>query len=117
MPIAGTAVMRAADAMLRALGGEEIALILPVPGEASGTSYELGLSDNGVQQYPLSPVIVRDLPAPASGPAQRLELLAMRIGVAGLEVMRESVDHGLGNLCSTGSVEEGCNLAVDLARE
>ena len=82
MPIAGTAVMRAADAMLRALGGGEIALILPMPGDVSGTSYELGLSDHGVQQYPLSPVIVRDLPTPACGPAQRLEFLLSVSAVA-----------------------------------
>jgi hypothetical protein len=82
MPIAGTAVMRAADAMLRALGGEGITLVLPMPGDVSGTSHELGLSAHGVQQYPLSPVVVRDLPAPASGPAQRVEFLLSVSAVA-----------------------------------
>jgi hypothetical protein len=74
--------MRAADAMLRALGGEEITLVLPLPTETSDLSYQIGLSDPGVQQLLLSPVVVRKLPAPASGPAQRVEFLLSASAVA-----------------------------------
>ena len=74
--------MRAADAMLRALGGDEVALVLPLPAQASSTNSQIGLADPGVQQVPISPVVVRNLPAPASGPAQRLEFLLSASAVA-----------------------------------
>lgn len=83
MPIAGTAVMRAADAMLRAMGGDEVNLVLPLPTETADSSFQLGLSDPGVQQIPISPVAVRSLPASASGPSRRLEFLLSAIAVAG----------------------------------
>ena len=67
--------MRAADAMLRALGGEEIALVFPLPTADSGSASQLGLADPGVQQVLISPVIVRNLPTPSGGPRMRLELL------------------------------------------
>ena len=67
--------MRAADAMLRALGGDEITLVLPLPASSSDISSQIGLADPGVQQVRLTPVLVRSLPAPASGPVQRLELV------------------------------------------
>ena len=67
--------MRAADAMLRALGGDEIVLVLPLPASATDVSSQIGLADPGVQQVALAPVVARNLPTPASGPAQRLELL------------------------------------------
>jgi hypothetical protein len=78
----GTALMRAADAMLRALGGDEVTLVLPLPASSSDISSQIGLSDPGVQQVRLAPVVVRTLPAPASGPAQRLELLVSVSAVA-----------------------------------
>lgn len=82
MPIAGNAAMRAADAMLRALGGEEIALVLPLAGETPDLSSQLGLSDPGAQRVPIFPVVVRNLPAPASGPAQRREFLLSAAAIA-----------------------------------
>ena len=74
--------MRAADAMLRALGGDDVSLVLPLPASSSDISSQIGLSDPGVQQVRLAPVVVRTLPAPASGPAQRLELLVSVSAVA-----------------------------------
>ncbi len=91
MPIIGTAVMRAADAMLRALGGDQIGLVLPLPTETSAASFQLGLSDPGAQQVTLSPVVVRSHPAPifnrspASAnlnPRVRLEFLLSAAAVA-----------------------------------
>jgi hypothetical protein len=82
MPIVGTAVMRAADAMLRALGGDSIGLVLPLPTETSNASFQLGLSDPGAQQVMLSPVVVRNLTTPAQGPRQRLEFLLSALAVA-----------------------------------
>jgi hypothetical protein len=82
MAIAGTAVMRAADAMLRALGGDQVALVLPLPTETNDSSFQLGLADPGVQQVFLSPVVVRRLPVPSPGPSQRLEFLLSASAVA-----------------------------------
>ena len=74
--------MRAANAMLRALGGDEIVLVLPLPASSSDISAQIGLADPGVQEVRLAPVVVRTLPAPAPGPAQRLELLVSVSAVA-----------------------------------
>ena len=82
MPIVGTAVMRAADAMLRALGGDQIGLVLPLPTETSNASFQLGLSDPGAQQVTLSPVVVRNLATPALGPRQRVAFLLSASAVA-----------------------------------
>jgi hypothetical protein len=75
MAIAGTAVRRAADALLRALGGDQIGLVLPMPTQTGSDSNQLGLADPGVQQITISPVVVRTLPAPNTGPRVRLEFL------------------------------------------
>ncbi len=74
--------MRAADAMLRAMGGEEVVLVLPLPASNSDIASQIGLSDPGVQQVRVAPVVVRTLPARSSGPAQRLELLISVSAVA-----------------------------------
>lgn len=82
MPMGGTALMRAADAMLRALGGDEITLVVPLPASSGDVASQIGLADPGVQRVMLTPVVVRTLPAPASGPAQRLELWVSVAAVA-----------------------------------
>ena len=73
--ISGAAVVRAADAMLRALGGDTVAMVFPLVTLANDPSAQLGLADPGVQQVPLSPVVVRSLPSPNSGPRRCLEFL------------------------------------------
>ena len=82
MAIAGTAVLRAADALLRALGGDQIGLVLPLPTETGSDSAQLGLTDPGVQLLTISPVVVRTLPAPNAGPRVRLEFLISASAVA-----------------------------------
>ncbi len=82
MAIAGTAVLRAADALLRALGGDQIGLVLPLPTETGSDSTQLGLTDPGVQQLIISPVVVRTLAAPIAGPRVRLEFLISASAVA-----------------------------------
>jgi len=82
MTIAGTAVLRAADAMLHALSGDQIVLVIPLMVEESDRSTELGLSDAGVQQIVISPVVVRRLAAPESGPVQQVEFLISASAVA-----------------------------------
>ncbi|HWF39779.1 MAG TPA: hypothetical protein VG322_14750 [Candidatus Acidoferrales bacterium] len=82
MAIAGTAVLRAADALLRVLGGNQIGLVLPLPTETGSDSTQLGLTDPGVQQLTISPVVVRTLPAPSTGPRVRMEFLISASAVA-----------------------------------
>jgi hypothetical protein len=82
MAIAGTAVLRAADALLRALGGDQIGLVLPLPTETGSDTAQLGLTDPGVQLLTISPVVVRTLPAPSAGPRVRLEFLISASAVA-----------------------------------
>lgn len=80
--LCGTAVMRAADAMLRSLGGEEISMLLPlsgIPGDAAG---QLGLVDPGVEEVKISPVLVRALATDNSGPRRRVEFLVSASGMA-----------------------------------
>lgn len=74
--------MRAADALLRALGGDQIELVLPIPTEAGSDGTQLGLTDSGIQQLTISPVVVRTLPAPNTGPRVRLEFLISASAIA-----------------------------------
>lgn len=72
---AGAAVARAADAMLRSLGGVQVVLVLPLnamPGDVAGG---LGMVDPGVEELGLSPVVIRTLAAESTGPRRRLEFL------------------------------------------
>jgi len=73
--IFGTALVRAADAMLRSLGGSEITLLLPMFQTGDNLNAQLGLVDPGVEEVPLSPVVVRNLPSANTGPRRRLEIL------------------------------------------
>jgi hypothetical protein len=73
--INGVALVRAADAMLRALGGAEVTLLFPQQTLADDTSVELGLVDPGVEQVKFSPVVVRNLPTGNEGPRRKLEFL------------------------------------------
>ena len=71
----GMAVVRAADAMLRALGGEEVAVLFPVVALPDDPAAQLGLADPGVQEVAISPVVVRNLRAERKGTRAELEFL------------------------------------------
>ena len=73
--------MRAADAMLRSLGGEEINLLLPLSGMPEDPAGQLGLADPGVEEVRISPVIARTLPTANSGPRRRIEFLIPASGI------------------------------------
>jgi hypothetical protein len=63
------------------MGGEEISILLPLsamPGDAAG---QLGLSDPGVEEMKISPVIARPLATDSSGPRRRVEFLVPASGV------------------------------------
>jgi hypothetical protein len=73
--ITSAAVVRAANAMLRTLGGGEIHLLLPAHSLPGETAVELGAVDPGVEDVTLGPVIIRTLPTDNSGPRRRSEFL------------------------------------------
>ncbi len=71
--ISGVALVRAANAMLKALGGDQVSLLLPATATASDAAGQLGLVDPGVQEVLISPVVVRALTTGSLGPRRRLE--------------------------------------------
>jgi hypothetical protein len=83
--ISGAAAARAADAMLRTLGGTEVILLFAAAGLPGEGTAELGLVDPGVEQAMISPVIVVETTTESNGPRRRIELLA------GQEAMAEQV--------------------------
>jgi len=80
--ISGMAAVRAADAMLRTLGGAEVVLLFAAAGLPADRASELGLVDPGVEQAMIAPVIVRELATDNSGPRRRIELVAGRSAMA-----------------------------------
>jgi hypothetical protein len=71
--ISGDALIRAANAMLAALGGDQISLLLPGTALASDSAGQLGLVDPGVQSVIITPVATRNLPTENQGPTRRIE--------------------------------------------
>jgi hypothetical protein len=71
--ICGDALVRAANAMLAALGGDEVTLLLPATATASDAAGQLGLVDPGVQAVIIAPVVVHILPVGNLGPRRRIE--------------------------------------------
>jgi len=71
--INGSALVRAADALLRALGGDTVSLLLPGTATASDAAGLLGLVDPGVQEVLISPAVTRALVTGNLGPRRRIE--------------------------------------------
>jgi hypothetical protein len=80
--ICGFALVRAADAMLRSLGGEEISLLVPAAGMPGDAVAQIGLVDPGVEEVKLSPVVIRNLLTSNAGPRRRVEFLVPASAVA-----------------------------------
>ncbi|HTR66210.1 MAG TPA: hypothetical protein VMH85_10585 [Terriglobales bacterium] len=92
--ICGTAVVRAADAMLRSLGGAEVSVLFPLSALPGDSSAQLGLVDPGVEEVKFSPVVVLNLPTENTGPRQRVEFLLSASAVAA-EAADRSLASGL----------------------
>jgi hypothetical protein len=71
--ICGAALVRAANAMLAALGGDQVTLLLPGTATASDSAGQLGLVDPGVQAVMITPVVTNNLPTGNQGPTRRIE--------------------------------------------
>ena len=71
----GIALTRAAEAMLRSLGGEEVTLLFPMSSLPDDPAAQLGLCDPGVEEVRIKPVIVRNLHRETNGTRWLLEFL------------------------------------------
>ena len=71
--MSGSGLVRAANALLRALGGDTVSLLLPATATASDAAGQLGLVDPGVQELMIFPVVTRALVAGNLGPRRRIE--------------------------------------------
>lgn len=80
--ISGVAAARAADAMLRTLGGTEVIMLFAATGLPADAVAELGLVDPGVEQALIAPVVVRELATETNGPRRHIEVLAGRSAMA-----------------------------------
>jgi hypothetical protein len=81
--ICGAAVLRAVDALLRALGKDSVSLLLPATAMASDAAGQLGLVDPGVQEVIISPVIIREVKTGNPGPRRRIEFTMPASAIAG----------------------------------
>lgn len=98
------ALVRAATAMLRALGGTEVALMLPLVAFPDDTSAQLGLADPGIDEVRICPVVVRSLSSDAKTTRMRAEFLMpspvvwSKVESRGMESAQALFDSALGIL-------------------
>jgi len=71
--ICGAGLARMADALLKALGGETVSLLLPATAMPADAAGPLGLVDPGVQEVVISPVVIHEMTTGALGPRRRVE--------------------------------------------
>jgi len=71
--ICGSALVRAADALLKAFGEDTVSVLVPATASASDAAGQLGLVDPGVQEVIISPVVTRPLTTGNLGPRRRIE--------------------------------------------
>jgi hypothetical protein len=70
------AAARAADVLLRAMGGRRVMLRMPAPAAAADVTEQLGIATPAFQDLPLEPVVYRKARATvAEGKAAKWELL------------------------------------------
>ncbi|MDP9050168.1 MAG: hypothetical protein M3O31_05495 [Acidobacteriota bacterium] len=73
---------RAADVLLRAMGGRSVMLRMPAPAVPSDAAEQLGLATPGFQDLPLSPVVFRKARAAVvAGKTTKWELLVSATAV------------------------------------
>lgn len=80
----GPGLQRVAESVLRAAGGQAVALRMPVAGVAGVTAEQLGLVAATFADLELAPVVVRELGAGTGEAGERWELLVGGSAVAGV---------------------------------
>ena len=88
--MSGSAAMRAADAMLRSLGGDCISLVFAAAGFTNDPSAQLGMVDPGVEEVQIRPVVAKSVPTAGTGPRVRREFLLPGSVVARVVVTRNA---------------------------
>jgi len=106
----GLAFVRAAEAMLQALGGEGVQVLFP-GSSAGGDSQELGLAVPPVEEVEVAPVC-RLAAAPAGG-QRRVEFLFSAAGLAKYVEARGSQSAKEFFEASLGIVEDGTLLRIE----
>ncbi|HXJ90773.1 MAG TPA: hypothetical protein VMS18_28445 [Candidatus Binatia bacterium] len=71
--ICGAGMRRAADALLRAMGGDSVSLMVPATAMANDAGGQLGLVDPGMIELLISHVVTRELTTGSVGPRRRVE--------------------------------------------
>lgn len=100
--ICGAALVRAANAMLMALGGDQVSLLLPATATASDAAGQLGLVDPGVQEVIVTPVVAHNLPVGNLGPRRRIEFtlaasaIEVQLPMLGMGSVEDLFDAALG---------------------
>lgn len=79
----GLALARAAEAMLRALGGSEVALRFTSPADAGDDDRHLGLAAPRESDVAVAPVVVRSLPPDKPQPGAPPSWRSERVGSSG----------------------------------
>jgi hypothetical protein len=107
------ALVRAADAMLRSLGGQELSLMFPVVTLPDDPAAQLGLADPGVEQLQLAPVVMRNLRAESHGSCVRFEfLIPASVVLSKMEDRRVATPNALFE-SALGIVHEGRLLRIE----
>ena len=100
--ICGDALVRAANALLTALGGDQVSLLLPATATTNDAAGQLGLVDPGVQEVIITPVVACNVPTGNLGPARRIEFtlpayaLALQLPALGMGSVEELFNAVLG---------------------
>jgi hypothetical protein len=100
--ICGAALVRAANAMLAALGGDQVSLLLPATALASDAAGQLGLVDPGVKSVIITPVVTHNLPSGNLGPTRKIEFtlpasaIEVQLPTLGLGTAEQMFDGALG---------------------
>jgi hypothetical protein len=109
----GMALARAADAMLRALGGQEITLLFPAIPLPDDPAAQLGLADPGVEEVKLAPVILRNLPFNGGETRRRIEFLMPAQAIAEKMEVRQAATAQAFFEAALGIVHESLLLRIE----
>ena len=90
--ISTAGLLRMANALVKALGGESVSVLLPATAMTADSAGQLGLVDPGVQEVILSPAVSRELSTGNVGPRRRVEFT-----VAASAVERALPELGMGS--------------------
>ncbi len=104
-------ISRAADALLRSLGGTEVTFLFPMP-VGGGTLSELGAAGQTAQQVMFSPALIKSLAPPNDGSKVRFQVV---IAASSVNPVLDEMQVATGNdlfEASLGMLYEGRLLRV-----